>query len=323
MKQLIESIANKDHTESNELFEQHMNQLMNEKLDEVKKMIAARIDEQITVNKDGEVHTATGEKVLPSVLRQRRGLSEAKKVVLKPGKTTQKDVDAAKIKATKKIAPKMPEERKKELRAQSAAKAEARARSAEKKVKEKESEERRTKSAAKFLKRRELLKAKIKGLKYRSEQRKEAKKAKRAEISKKAEELAKSVGLTVDQVASRIKAVPTTKPTMTDDDYAENIKKNPPIGVGEKDKTTKPTGMIGNLMRKIGLREQALARAKTIVEARYHSGTGSAALEPQKGEHVVFANEDKTRVLGKFNRAKDAKEFAEKVRGHYPGPHKG
>lgn len=78
MKQLIESITNKDHTASNELFEQHMNQLMNQKLDEVKKMIAARIDEQITVNKDGKVHTAAGEEILPSVYRARRQLAEGK-----------------------------------------------------------------------------------------------------------------------------------------------------------------------------------------------------------------------------------------------------
>ena len=47
MNHLIESIVNKDHTTSKELFEQYMNQLMNEKLNEVKKMIAARIDEEI------------------------------------------------------------------------------------------------------------------------------------------------------------------------------------------------------------------------------------------------------------------------------------
>ena len=79
MKQLIESIAHKDHTASNELFEQHMNQLMNEKLDEVKKMIAARMDEQITVQDNGMHLTATGEEILPSVYRARRQLAEAKK----------------------------------------------------------------------------------------------------------------------------------------------------------------------------------------------------------------------------------------------------
>lgn len=64
---------------------------------------------------------------------------------------------------------------------------------------------------------------------------------------------------------------------MTDDDYAENIKKNPPRRVGEKSK--KP-GIIGRIMKKIGLREQALARAKAILEAREKksvppTGTGS------------------------------------------------
>lgn len=104
---------------------------------------------------------------------------------------------------------------------------------------------------------------------------------------------------------------------MTDDDYAENIKKNPPRRVGEKPK--KP-GIIGRIMKKIGLREQALARAKAILEAKTYSGTGSNVLKPKKGDHVVY---DGNRVLGIFNNQKAAEEFAAETDGHYPGVHKG
>ena len=45
MSQLVESIVNKNHTASNELFEQHMEELVQSKLNEVKKMIAARMNE--------------------------------------------------------------------------------------------------------------------------------------------------------------------------------------------------------------------------------------------------------------------------------------
>ena len=238
MKQLIESIAHKDHTASNELFEQHMNQLMNEKLDEVKKMIAARIDEQITVNKDGKVHTAAGEEVLPSVYRARRQLAEDKaKIKLKPGKTTQKDIskakkriEARKAKKEAKFAPGMTPERKEELR--------------------KKSEE----VAAKREKRKANA---VENAKRKAEE------AKMSEMKRKAEEIAKAAGVSVNQAAKVIKGekVSTTKPTMTNDDYAENIRKNLPRGIGEKDKPAKKRGL---LKRIFGIKEEALARAKAI-----------------------------------------------------------
>ena len=233
MKQLIESITNKDHTASNELFEQHMNQLMNQKLDEVKKMIAARIDEQITVNKDGKVHTAAGEEILPSVYRARRQLAEgkwSKKVDTKkdsPRKVARKKKLA---KRAARPAPEMPDERYTEL--------------------VKKGEERITK--------RDLRKK-------NTEERKKAaaEEAKMAEMKRKAEEMSRKSGLSARQAVEVIRGgkISTTKPTMTDDDYAKNIKENPPRGIGEKDKPAKKRGL---LKRIFGIKEEALARAKAI-----------------------------------------------------------
>ena len=233
MKQLIESITNKDHTASNELFEQHMNQLMNQKLDEVKKMIAARIDEQITVNKDGKVHTAAGEEILPSVYRARRQLAEgkwSKKVDTK--KDSPREVVRKKISAKRaaRPAPEMPDERYTEL--------------------VKKGEERITK--------RDLRKK-------NTEERKKAaaEEAKMAEMKRKAEEMSRKSGLSARQAVEVIRGgkISTTKPTMTDDDYAKNIKENPPRGIGEKDKPAKKRGL---LKRIFGIKEEALARAKAI-----------------------------------------------------------
>ena len=153
MNHLIESIVNKDHTTSKELFEQYMNQLMNEKLNEVKKMIAARIDE-VTVHPDGKVHTAAGEEVLPSVYRARRQLAEDKaKIKLKPGKTTQKDIskakkriEARKAKKEAKFAPGMTPERKEELRQKTAQMAAKRAERLKNREKRKAAEERSKKA---------------------------------------------------------------------------------------------------------------------------------------------------------------------------------
>ena len=84
MKDLVEHIVGKEHTKANEIFESHMSDIVESKLNEVKKMIAARIDEQVIVGHTGKVHTATGEEILPSVYRARRQLAEGKrsKVIL-------------------------------------------------------------------------------------------------------------------------------------------------------------------------------------------------------------------------------------------------
>lgn len=79
MKDLLEQIIEKQHTKANEIFESHMSDIVESKLNEVKKMLAARMDEQITVQDNGMHLTATGEEILPSVYRARRQLAEAKK----------------------------------------------------------------------------------------------------------------------------------------------------------------------------------------------------------------------------------------------------
>jgi len=78
MKDLLEQIIEKKHTKANEIFESHMSDIVESKLNEVKKMIAARMDEQVTAGHTGKVHTASGEELLPSVYRARRQLAEGK-----------------------------------------------------------------------------------------------------------------------------------------------------------------------------------------------------------------------------------------------------
>lgn len=232
MKQLIESITNKDHTASNELFEQHMNQLMNQKLDEVKKMIAARIDEQITVNKDGKIHTAAGEEILPSVYRARRQLAEGKwsKKVQRGDKPSV--VKAKKEKANPPLPPgkQAAKEKAERLRFK---RAESAQRTAERKKAAEEEAERK------------------------------AKEAKMTEMKREAEKIAKAAGVSVKQAAQVLKGekISTTKPTMTDADYIRAMKENPPRGIGEKDKPAKKRGL---LKRIFGIKEEALARAKAI-----------------------------------------------------------
>ena len=59
MSQLVESIVNKNHNVSKKLFEQHMEELVQSKLNEVKKMIAARMNENDEgVSEGGEWKTA-------------------------------------------------------------------------------------------------------------------------------------------------------------------------------------------------------------------------------------------------------------------------
>ena len=57
MSQLVESIVSKNHNVSKELFEQHMEELVQSKLNEVKKMIAARMDEE-SLRTPSVVHAA-------------------------------------------------------------------------------------------------------------------------------------------------------------------------------------------------------------------------------------------------------------------------
>lgn len=302
MNHLIESIVNKDHTASKELFEQYMNQLMNEKLDEVKKMIAARIDE-VTVHPDGMVHTSTGRHILPSVRRAELQLSEGRKreraeIVQGDIKKTRENIKKAKarIAAKKnKIAPLMPAERKEELRQKTAQMAAKRAERLKNREKRKAAEER----------------------------------------AKEAENIAKEAGMTIKQAVDIISRQPP-KPTfdgseipLTKDNpfykemqkraaadekrYARNMKKNPPKG---------PVKKPGLLKRIFGLKEEALERAKAIVEAKHYSGTGSKVMIPKPGDHVVYSGYDPDKIIGIFNKRKEAENFANESGGHYPGPHK-
>jgi hypothetical protein len=76
MKNIIESIINKNYDEANSLLENAVQERLLAKIFEMKKITAARLSEQI-VQPDGMVLMATGERVLPSIARHRRGLSEA------------------------------------------------------------------------------------------------------------------------------------------------------------------------------------------------------------------------------------------------------
>jgi hypothetical protein len=102
-----------------------------------------------------------------------------------------------------------------------------------------------------------------------TEERKAAKaeQAKKDKIERAARMIASGAGMSVKQAAEVIKGEmkKPSKPAMTDDDYAENIKKNPPRGVGEKPK--KP-GIIKRVLSKLGLKEEALNKAKSVLRDR-------------------------------------------------------
>lgn len=299
MNHLIESIVNKDHTTSKELFEQHMNQLMNEKLDEVKKMIAARIDEQITVNKDGKVHTAAGEEILPSVYRARRQLAEDKaKIKLKPGKTTQKDIskakkriEARKAKKEAKFAPGMTPERKEELR--------------------KKSEE----AAAKRAKRK-------------ANAVENAKKAKMAEMKREAEKIAKAAGVSVKRAAQVIKGEKIDKPVEKTTGSQPRPK---PVGYNNWSTLKKLAfNAREKIESKLGLKEEALARAKAIVEEKPKvpsMGTGSTPPIGKRTSTIEIKNPEgqkETIIAGSearsSGRAKKGRKLARKLGAKWKRP---
>ena len=89
MKDLLENILNKEFETAKSRLEEELQKIIKKKLNEKKKMIAAGLSEA-NVNKEGLVELPTGEKILPSVYRQRRWLAES------DDKTQDKD---AKIKA--------------------------------------------------------------------------------------------------------------------------------------------------------------------------------------------------------------------------------
>lgn len=267
MNHLIESIVNKDHTTSKELFEQYMNQLMNEKLDEVKKMIAARIDE-VTVHPDGMVHTSTGRHILPSVRRAELQLSEGRRreraeIVKYDTKKTRENIKKAKerIAAKKKkeeskIAPLMSPERKEELRQRTARMAEKRA----ERLKNKEKRE-----AAK----REAAEKEAAYAKARSEN--PPREVRRAEGSSNPE-IPGTLSRPLPPFMSKTKIPFSTKVS----DSKQPVEKKP-----------------GLLKRIFGLKEEALARAKAIVEAKSKApsmGTGSTPIIGRRTSTIEIEN---------------------------------
>ena len=76
MKDIVESILSKNYDEANSLLENAVQERLMAKIFEMKKITAARLSEQI-VQPNGMVRMATGEEVLPSIARHRRGLSES------------------------------------------------------------------------------------------------------------------------------------------------------------------------------------------------------------------------------------------------------
>lgn len=78
MNSLIEHIINNNFVKANETLNEQIKGIVENKLFEKRKMYAATITEQVSVDCEGMVHTASGERLLPSVYKQRRGLVEDK-----------------------------------------------------------------------------------------------------------------------------------------------------------------------------------------------------------------------------------------------------
>lgn len=78
MKSIVQHIFNNNFVKANESLNEQFKIIVERKLFEKKKMYAAKLTEQVAVDCDGMVHTASGERLLPSVYKQRRGLVEEK-----------------------------------------------------------------------------------------------------------------------------------------------------------------------------------------------------------------------------------------------------
>ena len=77
MNELIESIVNKQYTKADQLFHEAMNSIVSRKLNEAKKMCAAKMSvEQLNVDSQGNFHEAGGRNVILSHENQKRGLAE-------------------------------------------------------------------------------------------------------------------------------------------------------------------------------------------------------------------------------------------------------
>jgi len=79
MNPLIEHITKNEFVKATEILQEKIGHIVSKKLLEMKKMYSAKLTEQVSVDAEGMVHTASGETLLPSVYKLRRGLVEEKK----------------------------------------------------------------------------------------------------------------------------------------------------------------------------------------------------------------------------------------------------
>lgn len=88
MNQLVESIIIKEYTKADQMFHEEMNDIVSRKLNEAKKMYAAKMfSEQLDVDKKGNYEETGGRDVVLSHEKQKRGLAEEGDVVpLDPSK---------------------------------------------------------------------------------------------------------------------------------------------------------------------------------------------------------------------------------------------
>jgi len=78
MNPLIEHITKNEFVKATEILQEKIGHIVSKKLLEMKKMHSAKLTEQVSVDAEGRVHTASGETLLPSVYKLRRGLVEEK-----------------------------------------------------------------------------------------------------------------------------------------------------------------------------------------------------------------------------------------------------
>ena len=95
MNELIESIINKEYTKADEIINEELKIIVARKLNEAKKMVAAKIfTEQLNIDDKGKFHEAGGKKVLGSVEKLKRGLAEEDKPKKELSSRAQKFLDA-------------------------------------------------------------------------------------------------------------------------------------------------------------------------------------------------------------------------------------
>jgi hypothetical protein len=94
LAEAVDHIINKNYDLANNLLEQEITDVLKSKLHEMKKIVAAHQFNEAVVWPDGKVHTATGEMILPSIWRQRRGLTESNVERERFGKEAKKTLGA-------------------------------------------------------------------------------------------------------------------------------------------------------------------------------------------------------------------------------------